>query len=429
MQIHVVQQGQTLYSIGLTYGVSASVLARLNGLSEPYRLAVGQSLLILRPQAVYTVREGDTLYSISRSFGVDLRTLWQNNPTLGTQTALYPGQTVILRLESQASRQIEVTGYAYPFVSERVLRQILPYATELCPFTYGFSPEGELVLPNDEKLLSLVREYGVRALLHLSTLTENDRFSAERGELLLSNETLQNALITAVLAQLELRGYGGADVDFEYLGAALAEPYAQFLRKMQLALRLVGGRLLAAVAPKTSDTQPGQLYEGHDYAAIAAAVDAMLVMTYEWGYTYSSPQAVAPLPSVRRVLDYAVSRIPREKMLLGFPNYGYDWPLPYERGETKATSVGNEAAAALAVRYGAQILYDETVQTPYFHYTDEYGTAHEVWFEDVRSSLAKLRLIDEYGLHGVGYWNFMRPFAANFFLLRFLYGIEAGKTY
>lgn len=429
MQIHVVKAGQTLYSIGMEYGVAASILARINGLQEPYSLAVGQSLLILRPEAVYTVRQGDTLFSIAQNFNVPLRTIQQNNPALCAQPQLFAGQTVILRFESDASRLIEVTGYAYPFVSEKVLRQILPYATDFCPFTYGFTPQGTLVLPDDEKLLLLAREYGVRALLHLSTLTEDQTFSAERAKILLGSDSLENALIVAVLAQLSVRGYGGADVDFEYLGRELAEAYAAFLRKLQSALSLSGGRLLAALAPKTSDTQPGDLYEGHDYAKIAAACDVVLVMTYEWGYTYSSPQAVAPIQNVRRVLEYAASRIPSRKILMGFPNYGYDWPLPYEKGVTKATSIGNDAAVQLAVRYGAEIQYDETAQTPYFRYTDQNGREHEVWFEDARSSLAKYSLIRELDLQGVGYWNFMRLFSAGFFLLRDLFEIADGNAY
>ena len=44
--------------------------------------------------------------------------------------------------------------------------------------------------------------------------------------------------------------------------------------------------LWAALAPKTDTRQRGLLYEGHDYAAVSAAVDGVLLMTYEWGYTY-----------------------------------------------------------------------------------------------------------------------------------------------
>lgn len=145
--------------------------------------------------------------------------------------------------------------------------------------------------------------------------------------------------------------------------------------------------------------------------------------SYEWGYTYGPPMAVAPIGSVRRVLDYAISEIPAEKIFMGFPNYAYDWQLPFHAGQTRAQLIGNEAAALLAAEVGAEIHFDETAQTPYFFYTAEDGSVHEVWFEDARSALSKLSLVREYGFRGVGYWNDMRPFTANFSLLNYLYSI------
>ena len=78
--------------------------------------------------------------------------------------------------------------------------------------------------------------------------------------------------------------------------------------------------------------------------------------------------AVAPIPSVRRVLEYAVTEIPPEKISMGIPNYGYDWPLPFVRGETAARSIGNQEAVAIASANNAVIQYDETSQTPFFEY-------------------------------------------------------------
>ncbi len=128
--------------------------------------------------------------------------------------------------------------------------------------------------------------------------------------------------------------------------------------------------------------------------------------------------AVAPLNQVRRVVEYAVTEIPREKIDLGIPNYGYDWPLPFERGVTKATTIGNVQAVRIAVRVGAEIQFDELAQSPFFLYTDkESGIAHEVWFEDVRSLQAKFDLIKEFGLRGCGYWQIMQWFRANWLLL------------
>ena len=100
------------------------------------------------------------------------------------------------------------------------------------------------------------------------------------------------------------------------------------------------------------------------------------VHSYEWGYTYGPPMAVAPVASVRRVLDYAVTQIPPEKIFMGFPNYAYDWQLPFHAGETRAQLIGNEAAPLLAAETGAQIQFDEVSQTPYFNYTLSDGTGH-----------------------------------------------------
>ena len=171
-----------------------------------------------------------------------------------------------------------------------------------------------------------------------------------------------------------------------------------------------------ALAPKTSADQTGLLYEGKDYPALGAAADYVLLMTYEWGYTYGAPMAVAPLNKVRQVVEYAITEISPEKIHLGIPNYGYDWPLPFVRGETRAETLGNVEAVQRAVSIGASILYDEIAQAPYYRYWSG-NTEHEVWFEDVRSMNGTFDLIEEYGLRGASYWNIMKLFLANWLLL------------
>ena len=151
---------------------------------------------------------------------------------------------------------------------------------------------------------------------------------------------------------------------------------------------------------------------------------ANILHSYEWGYTAGPPMAVAPLPNVRAVLDYAVTEIPPDKILLGVPNYGYDWPLPFVQGVTRAQSISNQRAIELAIQYDIAIQYDETSQSPYFYYTDTAGTVHEVWFEDARSLSAKLRLIAEYGFLGAGVWNLMRPFSQLWLAADALYDIR-----
>ena len=110
--------------------------------------------------------------------------------------------------------------------------------------------------------------------------------------------------------------------------------------------------------------------------------------------------------------------------LAGRPPLRYDWPLPFVQGRTKAQSISPQEAVARAVRYGVDIQSSEQAQAPWYRYTDGYGITHEVWFEDARSIQAKLALIPEYGLYGVGYWNLMRPFPQNWRVLNALYRIR-----
>lgn len=424
MTIHIVSAGETAQSIAADYGVSPAFLIADNEIPPDGALATGQTLVIRFPQQVHSVRESESLASIAAAYGTTVRRLWQNNWQLGGSTELYPGQTLVISyLESPIARGY-FNGYAYPFINSRLLNQQLPYLSSLTPFTYGINAEGGLLPLNDDALLSAARQHGTRPVLHLSSYTEEDTFDTRRAAMVLTEPDVQNQLIGELQRVMARKGFAGVDVDFEYLPAALAAPYAEFLSRLRNLFNPQGQLVWAALAPKTSSDQPGLLYEGHDYGAIGAAVNGVLLMTYEWGYTYGPPMAVAPLPQVRAVLNYALTEIPADKIFLGIPNYGYDWPLPYQQGVTRARSISNQEAIRLAVQHQAAIQYNETAQAPFFHYTAEDGVIHEVWFEDARSMEIKLRLVAENGLRGAGYWNIMRPFSQTWLTLASLFEIE-----
>ena len=208
-------------------------------------------------------------------------------------------------------------------------------------------------------------------------------------------------------------------MDFEYILPEDKDAYAEFVSALRSRMNMQGYQVSVALAPKTSSGQPGLLYEGMDYEKLGNAADHVFLMTYEWGYTYGPPMAVAPINKVREVLDYAVTEIPREKILMGVPNYGYDWKLPFVRGGSGATLIGNVEAVRIAEDMGVEIQYDETAQSPYFTYLQN-GVQHEVWFEDVRSIREKIMTSLSYQFLGFGYWNLMRPFRANWLLVHAL---------
>lgn len=425
MVIYTVKPGDTLESIARENGTTQERLIIDNEITSPNDIVVGEALVIQYPNRTYTVKQGDTLSGIARMYGTTEKALLRNNPVLEGVPLIFPGQTIIIDYQGddQPKRTVETNGYAYPFIDEAVLRRTLPYLTYLTVFTYGFTPSGELIVPDDQRLIDIAKSYGTAPVMQISTLTGDGVFSNELSKGLLSDELVQDKLIDAIIGNMKQKGYYALDVDFEYVHADDRERYVRFAEKLRERLSAEGYKLFIALAPKTSGDQPGLLYEGHDYRQLGNAADNVLLMTYEWGYTYGPPMAVSPLPNVRRVLDYAVTEIEPDKIFMGVPNYGYDWRLPYIRGESMAESLSNVAAVDLARRNRVEIQFDDEAQSPFFYYTGEDGASHVVWFEDARSIDSKLQLIDEYGLNGGSWWNVMKYFPQNWLVLNSLYNI------
>lgn len=423
MIIHVVKSGESLYSIAKRYGVSYEKVVRDNELETPNRLVIGQTIVILEGERQHRVAPGESMYSIARKYGVTVNQILAANPQITNPAAIRVGQVLVIPERTSKLGTIEVNGYTFPNTSMEVIKKTLPYLTYLSIFSYEVNPDGTLRTINDEPLIRAARQARVAPLMVITNMEAGGGFSSDVARSILKNEGNQDKLINNVINNLKSKNYYGLDIDFEYIYPEDREYYNRFLRKVVSRLKPLGYTVTTALAPKTSADQKGVLYEAHDYPVHGALTNHVILMTYEWGYTYSPPQAVAPINEVRKVLNYAVTAIPRNKILMGIPNYGYDWTLPYKEG-TAARTVSNTGAVRLALNENAAIKYDEKAQSPFFNYYDDNRRQHEVWFEDARSINAKLRVAHEYGLAGVSYWTIGRYFPQNWLVLRSLYDVR-----
>jgi len=373
---------------------------------------------------IYVVKEGDTVFSIANEFGVlpeDIEAVNQ----LQYLYLLVVGQALLI--DDEISRgndntdkmSIYVNGYAYPFISSWVLNATVGYLTYLSVFSYGFTPDGELIEPplDDEYMIEIANNQETAPVLTLTPFGPDGMFNNNLIHMLVTNQEAISNLIQNLKNMMDEKGFVAVDVDFEFILAEDRDLFTAFVGRLGEELRPLGYQVYVALAPKTSAEQPGLLYEGKDYKALGEVADAVLIMTYEWGYKYGPAMAVAPINQVRRVVEYAVSEIEPSKIMLGIPNYGYDWRLPYVRNQSVAKTIGNIEAIEIARENNAIISYDELAQSPYFTYYQN-DILHEVWFEDVRSLNAKFDLIVEFGLRGAGYWTIMQWFEANWKLLQ-----------
>lgn len=423
MIIHVVQSGETVYSISRKYGIPMQRLIDDNALSNPDVLAVGQALVIVGDNISYTVAAGDSLYSISRRFGVSVQNILAANPQISDPSRINAGQVITIPTGAQITRTIDVNGYAYPAINRNTLASSLPHLTFLSLFTYQINEDGSLVEIPDTSLIQTARFARVAPLMVVANIIEGEGFDSDIAHLVLTNKQVQDNLIDNILRTLEEKNYYGLDIDFEYVYPYDRESYNQFLRRVSETLRPRGYVLSTALAPKIGPDQRGLLYEAHDYPVHGRYADHIILMTYEWGYTYGPPMAVSPIDQVERVLRYAVSVMPSRKILMGVPNYGYDWTLPFVPGSA-ARSISNIQAVELALEVGAEIKYDEKSQAPFFNYFDSEGRQHVVWFEDARSIKAKLQLVEKYNLGGISVWTLTTFFPQMWWVLNSMYYVN-----
>lgn len=367
---------------------------------------------------IYTVKQGDRLAEIAAEFHVSPESIIAANG-LPNPDDLLPGQSLIIPTERPAVQKtpVSVNGYQY-FLGEeevRIVDESGPYLSILTPFAYTITENGNLSSIDDDALIGAAYENQLLPMMCIKNFTSMEQGQSVAHALFSDQAAMQN-LISNVISVMRRKGYRGLNIDFEYILPEDRERYNGFLRMTAERLHRKGFFVSGAVAPKTGPQQQGLLYEGIDYPAHGSTLDFVILMTYEWGYRLGPPQAISPLNLIRRVLDYAVTVIPRDKIYFGFQIYARDWLLPHVQGQ-EAETFSCQEALIRAVDHNAPILYDEIAQSPFYRYRDGQNRLHEVWFEDARSAQAKFDAVKEYRLAGISYWALGYPFPQNWTLL------------
>jgi len=419
MQIHVVRRNESLFSIANTYGSTTQAIIDANELDAPNQLVVGQALVIPIVGSFHFVQPGESLYTIARENGTTAARLSEVN-----QIPLNQPLRVGLRLyipprpktNTRTVAYIEPQGNTVTPALQNAARKAVPYLTHLLPFSFRVNRDGTLIAPPLDNLKEIAANQGTTLTMGVANLVEGS-FNGELAHIIFTVQAVQDKLLDEIVNTAKRVGFTGVDFDFEFLLPGDRELYNRFLRKARNRLSNAGLQLSTTLVPKTSSSQKGGGSEAHDYAAHGQIADYSLLMTYEWGYVGGPPLAISPINEVRRVVDYALSVMPANKILLGQNLYGYDWTLPYQPGQTLAKALSPQQAITVARETNSVIQYDTKSQAPFFNYTDSRGRRHEVWFEDARSIQAKFDLVKEKGLRGIGYWKLGLAFPQNWVLL------------
>jgi spore germination protein len=409
---HTVKPGETLWKIAQTYGTTVQIILQNNQFVSPANISPG--LVIYIPAPRHRIQPGETLWAIAQRYGISLQKLIKVNNIINTNL-VYPGTILVIPRKPRPA--INVNGYIY-FLGEDaipILKKDGEYLTYLSPFAYLIKENGSLQPINDIPAIQAAKAEKVIPMMSITNFTSTTK-GENLAHIVLNSPTIVESLLTDIINTMKEKGYLGINIDFENVIPVDREAYNSFLQYTVDRLHPEGFFVSTAVAPKVSGGQQGLLYEAHDYEAHGRIADFVVLMTYEWGWRKGPPQAISPLNEIKRVIDYAITVMPRDKIYFGFQIYARDWLLPHIGGQ-EAETFSVQEAISRAVKFGAVIQYDTVAQSPFYRYTDQQQRAHEVWFEDARSAQAKFDMVKSYNLKGISYWVLGYPFPQNWALL------------
>lgn len=316
-----------------------------------------------------------------------------------------------------------VTGWLPFWTQERSLASATANGdlwSEASPFWYQATSATAITRHEGAGSRGVVDELRSKGIKVVPTVTET--LDAPAMGAMLNDRAQRTAHVKTLVNLVEANGYDGIDLDYEAMNfgttgtraqraaqtRAVRRGFVALVNELGAALHAKGTMLTVAVGPRTSADDPG--WAVFDYAGIAKAVDRVRIMAYDYHWSGGDPGPIAPLPWVEKVLDYAVTAIPRGHIQVGIPLYGQDWvcgnadctskargtrakPLTYKKAEQRREA--EDATREWSTRAAA----------PSYTYTDSAGAKHVVWYNDAAATAAKLALVETYRLAGLAFWS------------------------
>jgi GH18 family chitinase len=188
----------------------------------------------------------------------------------------------------------------------------------------------------------------------------------------------------------------GINLDLEFIRQADNTGFTALCREMKAAFPD-----LTVSAAVMSSTGTESWAAGANYPAIGQVLDKVMVMAYDYHWAGGSAGAVAPIDWVEKVMAYAQSCIPDDKLMLGIPAYGYYWPAAGGQGGTMNQAKLSEYSAAGSLLSKG---YSASAASPYMNFRKN-GVNYVAWYEDINSYTEKWALTLKGQYSGVFFWK------------------------
>jgi len=372
-------------------------------------------------QAVASLKQGDPLTILDRQPG------WLRVRTAAGEEGYVPDYLVRTYGREAGSGPVMVLGY-YMQDTRRpswpALQANTDVLTAIAPWAWGLDARGNLrpVYTSEAHLADVLAFAGRRgvethALIH-NFNPDLGTFDAKIAEAVLTDPGIRQRAIANIVDAAKRWGVTGVHIDFENVPRARRDALTDFVKELAAALRPMGLKVSIAVPAVTRSTAGASWSGAYDYAGLAAHADFLMIMAYDQHWRGSAPGPVASIAWVREVIEYAIDPqgggVPADKLVLGIPAYGYDWPAdtPWADAVAYADAL-RRLSAAQARNPAVRLEWDAEALAPTFRYD-----GRVVWFENHQSIGHKLLLAFEYDLAGVALWRLGQEDPATWDLLR-----------
>ncbi|MGG1679949.1 glycosyl hydrolase family 18 protein [Neobacillus sp. NRS-1170] len=396
--IHEVKPGDSLTKISKQYKIDEEGLAKLNGLAKNTHLVLGQAMMI--PGSTYIVQQGESIWEIANRHAISEITLMRQNHL--KSRVLVPGQK--LSIPRPPKMNIWTGTYFVPKDKNSnawMLNNYKKTLTSIFVFEYRSDEQGNIIETPENEAHKIAWKENLPPFATLTNLSEKG-FDPNLTHQLISTPWLRQKFVNNIYSLLDSHDYKGVVIDFEQVKTKDRSNLNQFIKELASKLHPAGMEVMMAVPPKEGDQIPSYS-AGYDYRTLGKYLDRMFLMTYDWHWPGGPSGPIAPIDRVKATLNYAVSVVDKSKLMLGIPQYAYDWIIGTNKRSGSAYST--QHAIDLYTGYQSPVHYNENAASPWFRYVDNKGNLHEVWFEDPRSLLVKFRLVRQYGLAGMGCWH------------------------
>jgi spore germination protein YaaH len=229
---------------------------------------------------------------------------------------------------------------------------------------------------------------------------------------LFTSEAAKTAFIKALLSECKKNGYSGFQIDFENVNWTDRDLLSALVAETAAALHKQSLQLTIATVPNAPG-YPGKSPYSHwlyanwrgsfDLKALAQSVDLICLMTYDQNTRWTMPGPVAGYPWTVQNVEYALQFVPKEKLSMGIPVYGYHWfagdPGKDEKPNPTAEYIGQQDIDGYIAAYHPQVEWDAADRVSWFYfYRDD--VRDWAFYTDKRGFQERINLVHERGLQG-----------------------------